>query len=49
MNEAQIGSQVTRISILNDAIIFGVIFLVVIVFIGVYLLAKRNVEVGSLG
>ena len=49
MNNAQIDSQETRISILNDAIIFGVIFLVIIVFIGIYLLAKRNVEVGSLG
>jgi hypothetical protein len=49
MNNAQISSQTTRISILNDAIVFGVIFLVVIVFVGIYLLAKRNVEVGSLG
>jgi hypothetical protein len=49
MNNNQIDSQETRISILNDAIIFGVIFLVIIVFIGIYLLAKRNVEVGSLG
>ena len=49
MNNAQIDSQVTRVSILNDAIIFGVIFLVVIVFVGIYLLAKRNVEVGQLG
>lgn len=49
MNNAAIDSQTTRISILNDAIIFGVLFLVVIVFIGIYLLAKRNVEVGSLG
>jgi hypothetical protein len=49
MNNAQIDSQETRISILNDAIIFGVIFIVIIVFIGIYLLAKRNVEVGQLG
>lgn len=49
MNNATIDSQTTRISILNDAIIFGVIFLVIIVFVGIYLLAKRNVEVGSLG
>lgn len=49
MNNATIDSQATRISILNDAIVFGALFIVVIVFIGIYLLAKRNVEVGSLG
>jgi hypothetical protein len=49
MNNAQLSSQATRISILSDAIVFGVLFIVVIVFIGIYLLAKRNVEVGSLG
>jgi len=47
--QAQTDSQQTRISILNDAIVFGGIFLVVIVFIGIYLLARRNIEVGSMG
>lgn len=45
----QFDSQSTRISILNDAIVFGAIFIVVIVFIGIYLLARRNIEVGSMG
>jgi len=47
--QAQTDSQETRISILNDAIVFGGIFIVVIVFIGIYLLARRNIEVGSMG
>ncbi len=47
--QAQNDSQQTRINILNDAIIFGAIFIVVIVFAGIYLLARRNIEVGSMG
>lgn len=49
MIQEQMNSQVTRIDILNSAIIFGVLAIVVIIFIGIYLLARRNVEVGSMG
>ncbi len=48
-NNAAIDSQATRINIMNDAILYGGIFLVIIMFIGVYMMAKRNVEVGSVG
>lgn len=49
MIQMQTDAQATRIDIMNSAIVFGAIFLVIIVFIGLYLLARRNIEVGSMG
>jgi hypothetical protein len=49
MIQMQTSAQETNIDIMNSAIVFGAIFLVIIVFIGLYLLARRNIEVGSMG
>jgi len=45
----QTNTQETNIAILSAGIIFGPIAIIILAYLGLYLLGRRNIEVGRMG